>query len=304
MYYGFHGRNTPEKENTETSRPAYFMFKGECMDIEAMAREFLTITDEAERMDIAANIYRDLKKPLQCICSKFSLFEDPEDLLQECFFALYDALSTYDPIRGNIKTHIYNYAYWHIYRYIDQTPQHKGIMQEARKIQKYVDTFRAETGQEPTDMQTARHFRTDPDNIIFIKERANSIKYAVSLDETPPGAEGCIYAEIIPDDKQNPEEEAIKAYTCQQIQNAVCRLPEDERRLIENYLQGNTIIPAETKARSKALSTQQRAFRRLQQDKVIRSLAREEGLLCQAYKWHYHGTSHTEYAALELASIG
>lgn len=273
------------------------------MDVEAMAREYLTLKDEAERMDIAANIYRDLKKPLQCICYKFKNLEDPEDLLQECFFALCTALKNYDPEKGNIKAYIYQYAYWHIYRYLTTMPDNKGIMREARKIQKFEETFKAETGQDPTAYQTARRFRTDPEHIAFIKERAKQVKFAVSLDEMPPGANGCIYADIIPDGRHNPEEDAIKAYTCQQVKNAVCRLPEEERRLIENYLQGNTIIPTEPKARSKAYSIQQRAFRRLQHDKVMRSLAIEEGLLCRAYKWHYYGTSHTEYAALKLAGM-
>ena len=268
------------------------------MNADELAREYLTETDPNNKRDIIANLYRELKGMFYSICSKYKDYAETEDLMQECFFALQDALECYSP-EYSFKAHIRKHITWHILRTLNRAEGQGGILAEYRRIRRYEEDYFMAVGRKPTDEQIALHFHTFVAQIQDIRKTAQNIKAGVSFDEE--ALEGITYAELIPG-QQDIEEDALRAYTCERIRQAVKRLPSEERQLIEYRMRGGQ-YPKDPEERKKALKLKTKAYNRLRSDKELKSIAYEEGLLALAYSWHYHGTSHTEYSALKLAML-
>lgn len=269
------------------------------MNEEALAKEYLTETDPTIKRDILANVYRALKTAIYCICRNYTKYEDLEDLQQEAFFAVKDALDTYDPTRGSFKNYVQKYISWHLLRTLNGNEEGGRIMLEYRRICRYEEDFFIATRKKPTDRQTAAYFKTTVYKIQDIKNLAKHIKASISFDDE--AAEGCTYAELIPGEA-DPEAEAMRAYNCQRIRNAVCRLPAEERQIIERRLQGIQYADM-PEGQKEAYKLKEKAYKHLRSDKELISIAKEEGLLEAAFTWHYKDTSHTEWAAMQLYSM-
>lgn len=265
------------------------------MDLEALAREYLTEDNEDNRRDIIANIYRECKKVLQGICAKYSDFMEIEDLMQESYFAIRQALESYDPAKCTFKGYMRKAMHWHILRTLNQKGNAGGILAEYRRILRYEEDFKRTTGRKPTEAQIAAHFNTYADHITEIRQKALNAR-SVSLDAEIE--DGITYADLIPD-SQDIEAEICKKDLCMQIRQAVDRLPEDEKALIEYRMQGFK-LPQEREAYNNAKRTQERAMRHLQSDKQLRALAYEEGIFSCVFNWHNREISSTEWAALKL----
>lgn len=265
------------------------------MDLEALAREYLTETDEDNRRDIIANIFRECKKVLHGICAQYSDFMEAEDLMQESYFAIRQALESYDPNKYSFKTYVRKAMQWHILRTLNTKGNAGGILAEYRRILRFEEDFRRRTGRQPTDKQTALHFNTYAAHIAEIRQKALNAR-SVSLDAEI--AEGTTYADTIAD-SQDIEADICRKDLCMQIRQAVDRLPEDEREIIECRMQGFK-LPQEKEAYKQARKLTDRAMRHLMNDKKLQALAYEEGILAHVFNWHDREESSTEWAAIKL----
>lgn len=268
------------------------------MELEALAREYLTEDNEDNRRDIIANIYRECKKVLQGICAKYSDFMETEDLMQEGYFAIREALESYDPAKCTFKSYIRKMMHWHILRTLNQKGDAGGVLAEYRRIKRYEEEFMLNTGRKPTDRQTALHFHTYADHITEIKQKALNAK-GVSLDAEL--ADGITYADMIPD-SQDIEADFCRKDLCERVQNAVRRLPAEERQIIEYRMRGFN-LPQEREAYKEARKINERAMRHLESDRELRALAYEEGILARIFTWHNREISSTEWCAIRLSEM-
>lgn len=266
------------------------------MDIEELARQYLIETDIDEKRDCLGNIYRALDKLITKLCNKYSDYAEYEDLKQESFFGVLKALETYDPGKRKFIGHVMDHLSWHLYRYVYQSSDGRGIIREYQLYKNYEDRYYSKYGTFPTVKMIAVYFRITPDRVKSIKEKVRIIQNRVSWDDLVPGTD-IRYSDTIPDTSQNVEESIIRDSICAEVRSAIERLPENEREAInKKYFQ--EIKKAESYEERRI---HKKALRDLRKDKRLRGIYREEKCIAKAYHWKYYDVSHTEWSALQLA---
>lgn len=266
------------------------------MDVEEMARQYLIETDIDEKGDIIGNIYRALDKLIIKTCNKYSGYAEFDDLKQESFFGVLRALETWEPDKRTFFGHVKDHLSWHLYRFVQQSTDGRGILREYQQYVNYEERYFSAHGVYPRDKTIALYFRVDVDRVRDIKKRAQIIKHTVSMDECFPGTD-IELKETIADDTQDTEDTVLRECACEEIRSAVSRLPIDERKVIEKKYFAST----RERMTSEDRNIYERAYRHLQGDKKLRALAEEEYYICKAYNWHNPEISHTEWSALRLA---
>lgn len=266
------------------------------MDVEQLAREYLTESDFETKRDILGNIYRALDKLIIKLCNKYSAYAEYDDLRQETFFGVLKALEDWEPEKKTFLGYSRDHISWHLLRYISQSNDGSEIFREYQQYVKYEERYFQKYGRYPTAKNTALYFCVTPERVRDIKKRAQSIRNRVSIDDTLSDTD-ITYEETMADDTQDTEESALRECTREEIRLAVMRLPSDERAVIaKRFFQ----IDRENMTKEERL-TQARAFRHLRNDKTIRSMAYEEIVVSKAYYWHNREESHTEWSAIKLA---
>lgn len=262
------------------------------MDVEEMAREYLIETDIEQKRDIIGDIYRALDKLICKVCNKYSSYAEYDDLRQESFFGVLRALETWQPDKRTFFGHVQDHLSWHLYRFVQQSSDGRGILREYQQYVNYEEKYFTAHGVYPSVKKIALYFRVDTDRVRNIKKRAQIIKRTVSIDEPLPGTDIDL-KETIADDTDI-EDTVLRECARQEIRSAVNRLPYDERIVIEKkYFNMERMTPEEKKVYS-------RAYRHLQHDRKLRALADEEYCICKAYNWHNPEISHTEWSAIRL----
>lgn len=265
------------------------------MDVESLACEYLTEKDPDIKMDTAHDVYRALDKLIYKICNKYTALEEMDDLRQEAFFAVINALNTWEPEKSKFITYVGNYIPWHLSRSLKSSGE-TSLMCEYRQYEKFREKYLSEHGEAPSDEVTAKRFNVSPETVASVRERVQLLKNVISLDDTIPGADDLTYGETIPDESQNIEDSTLDEYTRSEIRSRVDKLPSDERAvIIKRFFNDNKrgLTPSER-------SLQVKAFRKLENDRVLKSIALEEAIICRAYFWHNRDISSTEWSALKL----
>ena len=265
------------------------------MDVESLACEYLTEKDPDLKMDTAHNVYRCLDKFIGKICSKYTAFEEMDDLRQECFFAVINALDSWEPEKSKFITHVGNYIPWYLFRTLKRSGEEHQLV-EYRKYERFREKYFSEHGEAPSDEVIAKYFQVPPERVVRICKNAKLMKKVVSLDDTIPGTDGMTYGETIPDERQNIEDSSLDEYTRSQIRSRVDSLPGDEKAVIIKRFYNECREGLTPKERN----LQNKAFRKLERDKILRSIAYEEAIICRAYSWRNRDISSTEWSALEL----
>lgn len=261
------------------------------MDVESLAREYLTTADPEEKRDIIENLYRGYKPLIYKTAYLFIGCAEMDDLIQECYFGLVYALDSYDPGNTAFTTWLTNNLKWHIYRYLETTPENS---RNVKRIRKYEERFFKHFHRYPSPEETALHFGTDADNVINIK----ALSQPKSLEDMIPGTDETI-GENVPDSSDGPEDIILRECMRAEVREAVHRLPKDERSaVIAHYFNGipQTRIPDGRNTITKGL-------RHLKSDRQIIHLAREEGIIERVYHWHSREISSTEWVAIKLYEL-
>lgn len=268
------------------------------MDVEELARQYLMETDIDAKRDILGNIYRALKGLIYKTCNKFSGYAEYDDLSQECFFGIIRALETWYPEKRKFISHVTDHLSWHLYRYIQQSSDGRGILREYQLYKNYEESFFLKYGRYPRVSKIAVNFRVTPDRVKEIKQKAKQIQNRLSWDDVVPGTD-IKYSETVPDKTQNVEDMVLRECVCEEIRTAVSRLPIEERNVItKRYFQtGRDKMTPEEKI------IQHNALKRLYADKRLKDLAQEESIISKAYTWKNKETSHTEWSAILLSKL-
>ena len=220
-----------------------------------MTNEQLVIRIKAG-IDTAENmlaLYEQVKAFIHSIAWKHRGLGEVEDLEQEGYLALYDAIDGYDPDTGN---KFLTYAeYWirqRIVRYIERNSSslRLSFLSQARlrQYKRLCDSFMKEYGREPSEAETAAQMGLSIDQVRDIHKNA-CIANMGSLDAPVKGyeEEGLTMIEGIAS-VEDMEGDAIDRMQHEQLKSVlwecVDSLPDRQQEVIRKRYQGNMTLEA------------------------------------------------------------
>lgn len=187
------------------------------------------------------------------VAKKYSAYAEMDDLMQEGYLALYDAVEHYDLEQDAL---FITYAgYWikqRMQRHIDNCCSSVrlpvGVQEDIRKYKNVVKEYWKENGREPSDLELCRHLYVTWDELQVLKKNATAAKIR-SLSE-PVGGE---YEDITLSDSvasdYDLEENCARKIDRQQLERDVKEvlesLPEEQQKVIRyRYFDGMTLKEA------------------------------------------------------------
>lgn len=201
--------------------------------------------DPAENM---LALYEQVKAFIHSIAWKYRGREEIEDLEQEGYLALYDAINGYDPDAGyKFSTYAKYWISQRMMRYIENNscclrlPSHS--QERLRKYERFCDYFMKEYGREPSEAEAAAQMGLSLDQVRDIHKNA-CIANLGSLDAPVKGfeEEGLTVGDGIPSG-EDIEGNAIDRLQQEQLKavlwECVDSLPERQSEIIRKRYQNN-----------------------------------------------------------------
>ena len=240
-----------------------------------------------------------------------------EDLEQECFLALLDAVRNYEKEEG---TQFLTYASFHfrarMWKYMHheaggrEIPHH--MIEKLRKYRRTVADFQREHGRDPSGAEIMARCGWTVKELIRIKESLNADR-TDSLDAPLTEDENLTLADTLPGDANPAEEVEDKVFREQlarDLWGAVDELPKDQAAALRCKYQGEkTFQEIENDLSLPAGQARQLTYRGLHQLRSRGTRARlrpyyidlfGEGVRGGLHAFFNSGTSSTERAALKL----
>lgn len=218
------------------------------MSNEELAIRIKAGIDTAENMSL---LYDQVKGFIHSVAWWFRGREELEDLEQEGYLALYDAIDGFDPVSG--YTFLTYAGYWirqRIQRYIHD----KGtcvrlpvyLHERIDAYKELVKAFRAEYNREPSEGEIAHYLGLGIDQVQSLK-RDVQMANLDSLDRTVEGMDGSqvVIGDIVPD-KACIEDEAVDRVQAEQLKavlwGMVDKLPDQQSAVMrKRYQEGMTL---------------------------------------------------------------
>lgn len=207
------------------------------MSNEEIVKEIQSGYNKKENME---KLWNNMEKLIQLIAKEFYGYEEVEDLTQEGYIALYDAIKNYDESKG-VKFSNYA-AYWiktRMTRYICECSKLIRIPEHAentrRKYEKFISEHEKEYGKKPTRGQICHFLDIDIETLNKIEKNQNIAKIA-STDkqiETDDGNSATII-DTIPgiQDENSIIEQIENNMLIESICKIIEELPELEQKII------------------------------------------------------------------------
>lgn len=290
------------------------------MSNENLVKKIQTGIEPTKNMEL---LYSNNKGFIYSIAKKYSLYCDIDDLMQEAYFGLYEAVEKYEDT-GEAKFVTYA-RYWivqAIQRYIDNTCYTVRVPvymhQLYNQYKKKVNTFKCEYNRDPTDKEASRMLECKVSAIKNMKKQMYEIDGMDSLDRSINddtdnmvlsdsviglnGIENDILDRIIEKDKKGSLWGIVEANTNER----------ENRVIVDRYLNNKTLDALGGElgvSRERIRQLEKTAMKKLRTTGVKRILSeRYEIALQVAYKgsvnsFHNTWTSATEYAAIKLYEL-
>lgn len=274
--------------------------------------------DEAENM---LNLWQQNRGLIHTIARKYAAYDDIEDLEQQGYIGLCDAVQNYRPEEGTVFSTCA--GFWiraSIQRYIDKYSSPIRISvnrrEEISKYRRMCATFEREYGREPTEQEASRYLGISLETLRRVKEAA-CMEALTSLDKPASEQDGeTTLADLQPgcDDVEGSvldavQQEQLKAV----IWELVDALPGKQAPVLRmRFQEGLTLEEIGAKlgiTRQGVWDQERHALRELRKPKRARCLLpfRDEYISVHAYRGNGAGTfnrtwtSSTEKLALRLA---
>lgn len=289
-----------------------------------MTNEQLAIRIKAG-IDVAENmlqLWNQCKNFIGMLASKYKSYEDEDDLKQQGYIGLCNAVDHYDP---DEKVSFIHYASFWIRQSMVLYIKECGsvvrlpgtVKSEIGQYKKYITTFQLWFGRMPNDAEKCYHLQIDEEKLKHI-ENALVIDDMGSLDVPIGEEEGSLY-ELLPGGK-NPEEEVMERVQWEQLQETLWKmveeLPADQPEILRlRYRNEKTLKEIGEqigKTASQVRRLEAKALRALREPERADTLKllRDGEIYSKAMKGngveHFRRTwtSSTEYAALKLWENG
>lgn len=237
--------------------------------------------EKKDRGEILGVLYFKNSGLIKQIASKFSGYENIEDLMQESFFGLQAAAELYDPEKGAFSTYATIWLRQTIRRYIDNCGScvrfPSGKIGEVFKYTRIANSYEMEFGREPTDKELAALLGVSIEEAQRIKAdkamiRIKSLDAPIqSEDETTLTVGDSIAG------GEDPEAEVIEIQDNERLKlilwNEVAGLPEKEAEVITKRFKDNMSTEETGTAlgmnKSTVSTIQARALKKLRQSEVV-----------------------------------
>lgn len=266
-------------------------------------------------------LYNQVKAFIRKVAWKYRGQEDIEDLEQEGFLALYDAVRGYDPNTGyKFLTYAENWIKQAMRRYIEKNSSSLRISYQSqarvRKYNRFHDSFTKEYGRDPSETEIADLMGLRIEQVRDIYKNA-CMTNMVSLDAPVKGfeEEGFTVRDNVPS-PEDMEEEALDRLQQEQLSSVlwecVDSLPGRQPEVLRKRFQENMTLDAIGKSfgvwREAVRKDENKALRELRKprnaNKLRPFLPEEEEIYGMGIKgtgldrFNYTWTSSTERAAL------
>lgn len=295
------------------------MSKGKCSNEQLVIRIKAGI-NVAENM---LQLWQQNQGFVATIAKRFRGYEDMEDLMQQGYIGLCQAVDTYDPDEG---VSFINYAaYWlrqNMQRYVMncgcnvRIPVHANV--RARKYMKICDAYEAKYGRKPTDRELERALGVSWNVLEDVKKSAAMLQIG-SLDVPVGEDNGSSMYDLLPGQEEDVEEAVTDRIQEEQLRETlwgmVDELPGQQSTVIRmRYQEGATLKETGEAAGLSVEQTRQlqnKALRSLREPRRAKKLAPflDEEIRSMAFVGngaeHFNRTwtSSTERAAIALADL-
>lgn len=253
------------------------------------------------------------------IAKKYAHVCDIEDLMQEAYFGLYEAVQRYEDTAGVL---FMSYAgYWikqAIKRYLENNgltvriPSH--LYNKVMRYKKLISTFEMQLGRKPTDEELCKYLEVNKRTLKVIKKAYYEYYNMGSLDEVIPGLDDELkLGEAISDPDIDIENSVINGMMENSKKTELWQIvkvnttPEENNVIRSRYIKSMSLEATGRsigQTRDRVRNIEARALRKLRHPSVRRILEEKfEVNYAKAYRgsvssFKNTGTSITEYIAL------
>ena len=215
-----------------------------------MTNEQLAACIKAGETDRMEELYSQVRRFIHGIAWKYRTAAELEDLKQEGFLALYDAVRGYEPEAGN--SFLGYAAYWieaRIRRFIQKNSSLRvpsGRQEKAGQLTRFREEFEKENGRKPTEWETCCFLRITLEEYQE-REKTAFLGHCMSLDApiTDQEGEGLTLADTVAA-SGNLEEDTVERMHAQELKETlwgmVDSLEEKQPEIIRaRYQEGKTL---------------------------------------------------------------
>ncbi len=264
------------------------------------------------------SLYINNKPYIYQIAKKYMGYTDIEDLMQEAYLGLYEAVQRYE---DSHEVKFMSYAgYWiqqFIHRYVEQNsssvrmPAH--LNGKIIEYQKIVKVYQRDFNRDPTVREICYTLNITEEQYIKLKKAIHR-KYVTSLDMQLTEDDTMTLIDTVPSD-EDIEENVIEGIYNKELKKDLWRLvhdilPDDERKIIKLRYKSHMTLDGIGQtigvSRDRVRQSEAKALRKLRSGTKYRAFKNKyEEQLCFAWKgsvgsFHRTWMSSTERAALEI----
>ena len=193
-----------------------------------MTNEQLAVCIQSGEVDRMGELYSQIERFIHGIAWKYRAAAELEDLKQEGFLALYDAVRGYEPETGN--SFLGYAAYWieaRIRRFIQKNSSLRipsGRQEKAGKLTRFREEFEKENGRKPTEWETCCFLHISPEEYRE-REKSAFLGHCMSLDApiTDREGEGLTLADTVAA-SGNLEEDTVERMHAQDLKETLWNL--------------------------------------------------------------------------------
>ena len=251
------------------------------------------------------------------IAKKYAFVDNMDDLMQEAYFGLYEAVKRYEDTAGVL---FMSYAsFWikqAIVRYLETNGRsiripslvHNNIL----KYKKVLAAYEMQLGRGPTDKELCRHLNIGIKTLQTIKKEyyASSVQ---SLDEVVPGTEDVLLGDSIPDQSSDLENDVINGMIEKSKQTDLWKIvkdnvtPEENTVITARYINNMSLEATgqsigKTKERARCIEA--KALRKLRLSRIRREMEEKfEINYAMAYKGSLSRFNNTLSSIVEEIAI-
>lgn len=275
------------------------------------------IQQNADPGDCMEQLYQQNYGYIYKIARRFAYSEDIDDLLQEAYFGLYEAVQRYENTAGVL---FMSYAsFWikqSIRRYKENSDRciriPSGMQEQIYKYKKLISAYQTHIGRMPTDKECCRYLGCGMKALVSIK-KTYEVDSVQNLDDYLPGTEDLVLWESIPDPNTDIEnnivdgmiEKAKRMELWQIVKDNVC---DNENEVITARYRRNMSLEATGQmmgvTRERVRQIEASGLKKLRRSRVLQLLKDKfEINYARAYRssvtnFKYTGTSIVESIAI------